>query len=168
MALIKCKICSLHTMSIVACNSPGGVGDVNGGTLTNELGKVMSTDAAGTGATQTLHASNNVHVGILPVGKLEGQLDVSDIAGDTGILLVHAGVIEHPTFGLLDTGEDPGLARRVAVGTDANVDLFGILARLEGLGDAEDSIRRSHGNVGEVLAGRADAFGCGGGEGGGR
>ena len=149
-------------------NSPGGIGDVNGSTLTNELGKVMSTNATGSRTAQTLHASNNVHVGILPVGKLERELDVSDITGNTGIFLVHRGVIEHPTFGLLDTGEDPGLARRVAVGADANVDLFGVLAGLEGLGNAQNGIGRTHGDVGEVLAGRADAFGSGGGEGSGR
>ena len=157
----------MRSYNIQFHNSPGGVGDVNRRALTDELGKEMSPDPTRSGATQTLHAGDDVHAGVLPVRKLEGQFDVPGIADDAGVLLGDGGVVQHAPLGLLDTGEHPRLAAGVAVGADADVDLVGIGAGLERFGDAQDCVGGAHGDGGQVLAGgaAADGIGSGGGEG---
>mmetsp|Transcript_10049 Transcript_10049/g.28157 ORF Transcript_10049/g.28157 Transcript_10049/m.28157 type:complete len:219 (+) Transcript_10049:236-892(+) len=158
-----------YFMYFPSINSPGGGGDVNRRSLAHELGKVVPTNPARSRATQTLHSRHHVHVDVLPVGKLEGQLRVPPITGNTGILLVDGRIVEHPPFGFLHGGQHPWLAARIAIGADADIDLLGIRAGFERFGNAQDGIGSAHGDGRQVLAGGTDGrFGSGvGGEGGG-
>jgi len=79
-----------------------------------------ATNAEGTGAGNGLGDSDAVlgeRLRVRAVGKLESSLGELGDTGDAGVFLVKGGVNDL-LLGLLDRGQDVGLALVVAVGTN--------------------------------------------------
>lgn len=144
-----------------------GEQDLLGGVeLVEELGSDSkssgSGDGLGDGDSVLQHGG-----GVGAVGELGGGLGEGGHTGDGGVLLVE-GLVDHLLLGLSDRGQDKGLSAVVPVGADTEVDLLlkGVL--LKGLGDTQNGVGGTLGDLGpDGLESHKGDGGGGDGEGGG-
>jgi hypothetical protein len=102
-----------------------------------------SSEAESAGAGDGLGDGELVEDGrVVSVGKLGGSLREAGHTGDASVLLVGL-ALDNALLGLADGGEDVGLARVIAVGTNAKIDLLAVGVGFESLGDTQDSLNRS-------------------------
>ena len=121
--------------------APGWVAHIEGGRL--ELGKEVADDAESASTGQGLHRCNSVVADPWAVEAEEdtlGALVELCKTVDGQILFVEGVICDDGSFGLAHDGEDEWLAIVVAVGTDAQVDLLGVLVVLEARCEGEDGI----------------------------
>mmetsp|Transcript_10970 Transcript_10970/g.16462 ORF Transcript_10970/g.16462 Transcript_10970/m.16462 type:complete len:304 (+) Transcript_10970:566-1477(+) len=128
---------------------PGRIRNVN--FLHGEVpGEELSSNTTSSSSTESLCSCNNREIGILSIRELDGLFDVSYISHNARILFVFGRIIHHNLFCRLDRWQNPWLSIFITVSSDANVDLVGICALLKVIGNSENGVGSSHGDVSEV------------------
>lgn len=129
--------------------SPRRLGEQNllGGV---ELVEELGSDSQSTGTGDGLGDGNSVLEdggGVGAVSELGSSLGEGGDSGDGGVLLVE-GLVHHLLLGLSDGGKNEGLSAVISVGANTEVDLLlkGVL--LERLGDSENGVGGTLGDLG--------------------
>ena len=139
--------------------SPSGVAHIE--SARSELGKELSDDAQGTSSRQSLDGSDSNVTNPWAVEAEEdtlGSLAEFSQTINWQVLLIKSRVSHNLGFGLAHDGEDVGLAVVVAVSTNTEVDLLGVLVILEAGGKTKDMVGGGHGHVIELIVQGAESL----------